>query len=125
MTQPTITAQQAIETSVMQNRIVTLEYDQTLADSLTVLCSDETEANGIHEYWGEDDRDSEWRVHLDARGLVEIEIMPDHLRSSHRTANNWGRYPHNGAERALVSHEEAMSIIQNDPDDYAHIVDQN
>lgn len=28
------------------------------------------------------------------------ETMPDHLRSSHRAAGNWGSHPHNGAVRA-------------------------
>lgn len=31
-----------------------------------------------------------------------IETMPDCHRDSHRAANNWGRYPHNGAEREIV-----------------------
>lgn len=33
---------------------------------------------------------------------VVVERMPDYLRASHRAANNWGRYPHNGAERVII-----------------------
>lgn len=35
----------------------------------------------------------------DADDLVTVEWMPEHLRSSHEAAGNWGEYPHNGAER--------------------------
>jgi len=55
--------------------------------------------------------------------MVTIEEMPDHLRSSHRAAGNWGRYPMNGAERREVTREEAEEIIAADEDGYDHIVE--
>ena len=53
---------------------------------------------------------------------VIVETMPDHLRSSHRAARNWGVYPVNGAERRVVSREEADQIVADDADEYDHIV---
>lgn len=35
----------------------------------------------------------------EADDLVVVEWMPEHLRSSHEAAGNWGVYPYNGAER--------------------------
>lgn len=35
-------------------------------------------------------------------GLVLVEYMPEHLRSSHAAARNSGVYPHNGAVRVAV-----------------------
>lgn len=34
-----------------------------------------------------------------ATELVTVEWMPEHLRSSHEAAGNWGRWPANGAVR--------------------------
>lgn len=53
---------------------------------------------------------------------VTIETMPEHLRESHRAANNWGVYPHNGAERSIVSRDDAAEIVAADEDEYDHIV---
>lgn len=53
---------------------------------------------------------------------VTIETMPDHLRSSHRAAGNWGSYPANGANRREVSLDEAEEIVAADEDGYDHIV---
>ena len=41
-----------------------------------------------------------------AETIYLVEIMPDHLRGSHRAAGNWGAYPHNGAERMLTTRPE-------------------
>jgi len=54
--------------------------------------------------------------------FVEIEEMPRHLRASHRAANNWGTYPHNGATRRRVTRSEAEEIVRSDDDGYDHIV---
>ena len=49
--------------------------------------------------------------------LVTIEIMPEHLRDSHETAGyssiEWcGQYPGNGAERSLVTRDEADELLE-------------
>lgn len=54
---------------------------------------------------------------------VVIETMPDFLRQRHREARNWGVYPHNGAERSVVSAEEAEDIVAADEDGYDHVVE--
>jgi len=53
---------------------------------------------------------------------VIVETMPAHLRSSHRAAGNWGQYPHNGAERKIMSRYEAGELVAADGDEYDHIV---
>lgn len=55
-------------------------------------------------------------------GKVIVETMPDQHRASHRAAQNWGIYPHNGAERRTVEREEAEAIVAADPDGCARIV---
>lgn len=52
--------------------------------------------------------------------LVVVERMPGHLRSSHRTAGNWGVYPSNGAERSIVERDEAEAECEGA--EYDHIV---
>lgn len=54
--------------------------------------------------------------------LVLMERMPDHHRASHRAAGHWGRYPHNGAERVVVSAEWAEQDVAEDSDGYNHVV---
>lgn len=51
--------------------------------------------------------------------LAIVEVMPEHLRASHRAAGNWGRYPHNGAEHRAMSAEEAEYC---EGDEYDHVV---
>lgn len=62
---------------------------------------------------------------------VVVERMPDHLRGSHRAAGNWGRYPHNGAERVIVERADTESWCYDaetetysgiEADEYDHIV---
>jgi hypothetical protein len=53
--------------------------------------------------------------------VAVIETMPEHLRASHRAANNWGTYPHNGAERSVVLAEDADDYITDDGE-YDHVV---
>ena len=43
-----------------------------------------------------------------------VEWMPRDLRASHETAGNRGRYPHNGAERLLVTSACAEAMIEAD-----------
>jgi hypothetical protein len=54
--------------------------------------------------------------------LVVLETMPDCWRESHRASGNFGFYPSNGAERRIVSREEAEEICRADEDAYDHIV---
>lgn len=54
--------------------------------------------------------------------LVVLERMPEHLKASHRAAGNWGQYPHNGAEREVMTMEEALREVAGDPDEYTAIV---
>jgi hypothetical protein len=54
--------------------------------------------------------------------LVVLERMPDQHRGSHRAAGNWGSYPHNGAERTVVTREWADQTVEEDEDGYDHIV---
>lgn len=54
--------------------------------------------------------------------LVVVETMPDHLRDAHRAAGNWGTYPHNGAERCVVTRDEAEAAVSIDTDGYTWIV---
>jgi hypothetical protein len=56
------------------------------------------------------------------KDYVVLETMPDWLRQSHRDANNWGNYPHNGAVRVIRERSEAHDEVQGDPDGYAWIV---
>lgn len=79
----------------------------------------------LTDYDGEPTTRSEARAEC-ARVLadmVTVEEMPDDLRGSHRAAGNWGCWPHNGAERRLVTREEAEAIVSGDADGYAHIVE--
>ncbi len=52
---------------------------------------------------------------------VVVETMPEYIRASHQAARNWGSYPANGAERSVMSREDAESLVDED-DDYDHIV---
>jgi hypothetical protein len=52
--------------------------------------------------------------------LVLVETMPEHLRGAHRAARNWGVYPHNGAQRQIMSRDDAEEMIGDD--EYDHIV---
>lgn len=54
--------------------------------------------------------------------LVTVETMPDHLIASHQAARNFGAYPHNGAERAEMTRDEADDVIASDEAGYAHEV---
>lgn len=62
---------------------------------------------------------------------VVVERMPDHLRSAHRAARNWGSYPQNGAERVIVERSETDQWFYDadedayfgiEADEYDHIV---
>lgn len=43
---------------------------------------------------------------------VTLEYMPEHLRESHRAAQNSGSYPHNGAVRLRCHSECAYGIVE-------------
>ena len=53
---------------------------------------------------------------------VVVEFMPGWLRGSCRNAESWGMYPHNGAQRVLCCELCALDVIENDADEYDHIV---
>ena len=53
---------------------------------------------------------------------VVLETMPDCWRELHRKAGNFGVYPHNGAEREVVTRWWAEQVVAGDPDQYARIV---
>lgn len=67
-----------------------------------------------------------WARHagwIDGRGdMVIVEAMPEEHKGSHRTAGNWGVYPHNGAVRSVESRGAAEEIVAQDPDGYAAII---
>jgi hypothetical protein len=48
--------------------------------------------------------------------------MPKQHRSSHRAANNFGVYPHNGASRYVMPRVEAEEVVESDEDGYDRIV---
>ena len=50
--------------------------------------------------------------------MVVVEVMPYHLRATHRAAHNWGVYPHNGAERVLMDPDEADEHCASDEYDF-------
>lgn len=64
------TALRAIQTSIRENRIVTLTYAELGSEYIPVRdClsqeSDDTTVNGdVTEYWGMDEDDDEWCVHV-------------------------------------------------------------
>lgn len=122
-------AEQAIERSKSHDEIVTIDYDQAAYEELRAECDDIIDANDVTEFWS-DDPDSEdgmlWRVHVRhprrREGDVVLETMPDQHRSSHRAANNFGSYPHNGAVRVVIDRESAETAVAIDPDGYTWIV---
>ncbi len=71
MSNPGVT--RMIETSIRENRIVTVPRDvrmamgaDVIADDLSARSDNGGTANGdVIEYWGTDDDGDEWRVHLE------------------------------------------------------------
>jgi len=65
-----IVVKDAIERSVSHNEIVHLSPDtgdiEAICLALLVECDDNVEANGVAEYWGEDEDGEPWRVHVDS-----------------------------------------------------------
>lgn len=88
---------------------------QGLKEELFMAC----EGHDDHgTYWGEN-----WQVRLLPQKSQEpikylIEIMPEHHRSSHRAAGNWGIYPHNGAKRRIVGEHDLPA----EGDEYDHVI---
>lgn len=58
--------------------------------------------------------------HQSNEPLFVVEVMPESLRDDHRKANNWGRYPHNGAIRMVCTEAEASELC--DGDEYNEII---
>jgi hypothetical protein len=52
--------------------------------------------------------------------VVLVEVMPPHLVASHKAANNFGTWPHNGAVRLLVDGAELSGTL--DDNGYDHVV---
>lgn len=76
----------------------------------------------------------EW--HGPVAETVTVEVMPDHLRGSHRAAGNWGTYPANGAVRLRVHGDCADWLVRggettstetlrdmDEADEYNHVVE--
>lgn len=57
-------AYRAIERSKRRTEIVTIPYSETSAHVLLHECTGSVDANETEEFWGEDIRGCEWRVHL-------------------------------------------------------------
>ena len=54
----------AIARSVSHNEIVTLDHSEELEAELMGRSEDNAENGDTHEFWGTDDDDRSWRVHL-------------------------------------------------------------
>ena len=74
-TAETENVQRAICDSIRENRIVVLksridtENWLNLTNELSTLAQDWTARNdGVREYWGVDENNQEWRIHVVARG---------------------------------------------------------
>lgn len=96
-------------------------------DCLSAAAQDYAEEHGIERWlvearWADDANREEIVITIPA-DMVTIEEMPDCHRASHRAARNWGRYPMNGAQRRMVSRDEAEAIVEADEDGYDHIVE--
>lgn len=57
-------AESAIEESFQHNSIVTLDHDPELQAELERLSDDEAETGQEFEFWGGDEEEGAWRVHL-------------------------------------------------------------
>jgi hypothetical protein len=71
MTTASVTIQTAIDDSIRENRIVSIDATLDtqewvdLANGLSLECDDWTESNGnVREYWGTDEDGDKWRIHL-------------------------------------------------------------
>ena len=60
----TMTASQAIETSVHGDRIVHLALDRQADEELRAESDDWTDANGTRDYWGTTANGEDWRVQM-------------------------------------------------------------
>lgn len=58
------TVRQAIRDSIARDEIVHLEHDAAVVNELTALADDSADTAGEHEFWGEDNDGSSWRVHV-------------------------------------------------------------
>ena len=54
----------AIDESIATQSIVTIDDAPGLREALTAWCDDETESDGIAEYWSNNDDGRPWRVHV-------------------------------------------------------------
>lgn len=62
-----------IAASTSNDTFAIADYTSELAAELEALCDGSTEANGTHEFWGDDPGDENammWRVHLMVHELV-------------------------------------------------------
>lgn len=57
------TAAEAIMVSVQQTELTRCEPTPENLDALLAACDDNVEA-GEHEFWGRDDDNNDWRVHV-------------------------------------------------------------
>lgn len=66
-----MTVEQAIDQSVAQDRIVTLDYDGDAERMLNAACDDSVVAFSRTEYWGTDEDGNNWRIHMQHRAEPE------------------------------------------------------
>lgn len=98
------------------------------ADELEDLCDyldhdDEQISGDAYSHWCADTEAKEMPAGWEPGQLddaVIVETMPEQHRGSHRAAGNWGSYPHNGAQRSIMSRGDAEELC--DGDEYNHIV---
>lgn len=49
---------------------------------------------------------------MPASRYILVEVMPAHLRASHEAAGNPGSYPDNGAERMILTEDDARAAAR-------------
>lgn len=59
-----MTVEQAIQTSIHQTEIVWIPFSYIAEGELIERCDDSVDCGSHIEFWGGDDDDCEWRVHL-------------------------------------------------------------
>ncbi len=60
-----LSAHEAIDQSILRNEITHIPYSAEAEETLLAECDDSTDAGHALEFWGEDENENTWRVHLD------------------------------------------------------------
>jgi hypothetical protein len=77
------------------------------------------ERNEPVSLYGDGDGDTAVTVYPSGT-LLLVETMPTHLVASHKAARNFGSFPANGAERAIVDAADVDTYL--DDNGYDHVV---